>query len=267
MGLLLPRVNDFNGRGPGQNFLGSVSQTVIVDSQHNQHVTKQRQTLTFCPRKGNEDSEIRKACAVRILHAIEGWIKVFRNQHSTVAGINKFAKAIKREANTVLLYKTTHLKKCMFYCSDKCKVGDCFKLGLFHQIEALALACIIHCNGADKHDRYFRHLLEQHELPSDVLSADFITYCNNSSGGSVMFQEKAIRHQPHWRKPNLKAEMLYGLCVLYSIVVECNRGGLSKEEAYKKVNKEVQLESSYRLFFLMLMLIFQFKNKELFLIA
>ena len=54
-----------------------------------------------------------------------------------------------------------------------------------------------------------------------------------------MSNGKGVHHLPHWMKPYLKAEMLYGLCILLSIVEDSNSGEISKEEAIKRL-KEVK---------------------------
>ena len=51
-----------------------------------------------------------------------------------------------------------------------------------------------------------------------------------------MSKGDGVCHRPHWMKPYLKAEMLYGLRVLLSIVQEANAGVLSKENAVKKLH-------------------------------
>jgi hypothetical protein len=74
----------------------------------------------------------------------------------------------------------------------------------------------------------------------DVVSADFVTYSNAKDGGSVMSRGDAVRHRPHWMKPYLKAEMMYGLRVLLSIVDDINSGYLCREMSLKRL-KEVKL--------------------------
>ena len=57
--ILFPHVDDFNGRDPGQNFLGCVSQTVVASTNPPlgpKFVTKHRQTMTFCQWKVHEDT-------------------------------------------------------------------------------------------------------------------------------------------------------------------------------------------------------------------
>jgi hypothetical protein len=118
-----------------------------------------------------------------------------------------------------LFYKATHHNKCLYYsifCTGQQKVVEQFQLGLYRQVEALAT--LVHCNnGPDMHHLYFTHLLMVDKLPMDVVSADFIQYCTWKEGGkSVMSKGEGIHHQPDWRLPYLKAEMLYGLHVLLS---------------------------------------------------
>jgi hypothetical protein len=56
--------------------------------------------------------------------------------------------------------------------SDQRQVADHFQLGLLRQVEAGS--CLVHCNGPDKHHSFFRYLLTQRELASDVIPAQFI---------------------------------------------------------------------------------------------
>jgi hypothetical protein len=60
-----------------------------------------------------------------------------------------------------------------------------------------------------------------------------------NSGNSVMSQGEAVRHQPHWTRPYLKAEMLYGLCMLLSILEDSNSGLLTRDDTFKRM-KEVK---------------------------
>jgi hypothetical protein len=102
------------------------------------------------------------------------------------------------------------------------------------------LVTLVHCNGSDMHHLYFNHLLTVDKLPTDLVGADFIRYCTSKEGGkSVMSKGEGIRHQPHWRLPYLKAEMLYGLCVLLSVINDVNSGQLSREDAFKRI-KEIK---------------------------
>jgi hypothetical protein len=117
--------------------------------------------------------------------------------------------------------------------SDQRHVADHFQLGLYRQVEALA--CLVHCNGPDKHHSFFQDLLTLKTFPSDVIVSEFIRFSNASNGGLVMSLGKAIRHRAHWLKPYLKAEMLYGLRVLLSIIEDANSGVLSKTNAVKKL--------------------------------
>jgi hypothetical protein len=71
--ILFLRVDDFNGREPGQNFLGCVSHTLVhAASNHHasltEYVIMQRQTMTFCQCKVKRitNSERREDFAVRI---------------------------------------------------------------------------------------------------------------------------------------------------------------------------------------------------------
>jgi hypothetical protein len=54
-----------------------------------------------------------------------------------------------------------------------------------------------------------------------------------------MSKGEGIRHQPLWRLPYLKAEMLYGLRVLLSVIDDVNSGQLSREDAFKRI-KEIK---------------------------
>ena len=240
---LFPHVDDFNGREPGHNFLGCVSRTVNDDMyQHNgdKYRYRKRLTMTFCQRKVNEDTEIREDCVFNIRDGIRQWTTNLP-LHRMEAGIKKFARSVHGSESNELLYLATHENKCLYYsifCSGHRHVTDTFQLGIYRQIEALA--CLLHCNGPDKYHIYFQHHLNLAKLPTDVLCADFIHYCNDSVGGSVMSKGKGVRHRPHWMKPYLKAEMVYGLCVLLSIVDEANAGVLSKDGAVKRL-KQVKL--------------------------
>jgi hypothetical protein len=77
-------------------------------------------------------------------------------------------------------------------------------------------------------------------MPTDVVGAEFIQYCITKEGGkSVMSKGEGIRHQPHWRSPYLKAEMLYGLRVLLSVIDDVNSGHVCREDAFKRI-KEIK---------------------------
>jgi hypothetical protein len=90
------------------------------------------------------------------------------------------------------------------------------------------------------HHLFFKHLLTVDKLPMDVVGADFIQYCISKEGGkSVMSKGEGICHQPHWRLPYLKAEMLYGLRVLLSVIDDVNSGRLCREDAFKRI-KEIK---------------------------
>jgi hypothetical protein len=102
-----------------------------------------------------------------------------------------------------LVYQATHQNMCMYYsllCSDQRHVADRFELGLLRQVEAWA--CLVHCNGPDKHHQLFWHLLTVNELPTDILPAwSFIDFYNATDGGLVMSLGTGRRHRPHWIKP------------------------------------------------------------------
>jgi hypothetical protein len=128
-----------------------------------------------------------------------------------------------------LIYQATDQNKCMYsstFCSDHHHLADCYDLGLYHQVEALA--CLMYVNSPDKHHAFFNKLISCKALPADVICSEFVRYfCNESHGSSVMLQGEAVCHQLHWTKPYLKAEMIYGLRVLLSIVEDSNSGILT----------------------------------------
>ena len=119
------------------------------------------------------------------------------------------------------------------FCSNYRKVADHFQLGLVRRVEALA--CLIYVNGPEKHHQFFQHLLQLDTLPSEPLPVQFITYCLDHAGGSVMSRKDATRHRPHWMKPILKVELMYGLRVLLSIVEDVNNGELTVQETVKRI--------------------------------
>ena len=239
---LFPHIDDFNGRERGQNFLGSVSCTVDDDSPqvgHREYMTKRWLTMTFCQCKVHEDTNVREICAAKIHDGLHRWTTSLPKERQD-RNIMEFAKLIHSGENDALMYRATHQNKCLYYsllCTDQRLVADHFKLGLYRQVEALA--CLVHVNGPDKHHQFFRNLLTQKKFPSDVIPSEFIRYCNASAGGSVMSNGKGVHHQPHWMKPYLKAEMLYGLRVLLSIIEDSNSGEISKQEAVRRL-KEVK---------------------------
>ena len=52
---------------------------------------------------------------------------------------------------------------------------------------------------------------------------------------------KGLRHCPHWMKPLLlKAEMMYGLRVLLSIIEDATNGKMTREETFKRICGEVK---------------------------
>jgi hypothetical protein len=238
--VLFPHVDDFNARDEGQNFLGSVSITVASDTTHPDlppsYVTKHRQLMTFCQRKVHEDASIREKCAMTIRDSIMNWRQGLPI-HRSNDGIQEFAWSIgkSRLSPNEIMYRPTNENKCMYYsmfCSDHRKVTEKFELGLVRRVEAWA--CLIYCNGPEKHHQFFQYLLTLDELPSESLPYMFITYCNNTLGGSVYSTGNGKRHRPHWMMPLLKAEMMYGNRVLLSIVEDVNNGELSKKELLKR---------------------------------
>jgi hypothetical protein len=151
--VLFPHVDDFNGREAGHNFLGSVSRTVVVHDNGDDHrscvTTKRRETLTFCQRKVNEDTEKREACAGSIHRRILRWRESLPKQRA--CDIEQIANRIHGVLKDDLVYLATHENKCMYYsilCSNHRHVAAHFNLGLYQQVEALA--CLVHCNGPDK---------------------------------------------------------------------------------------------------------------------
>jgi hypothetical protein len=245
--ITFPHVDDFNGREVGQNFLGCVSRTVTHgdDLAFSRFGVSnfQRQAMTFCQRKVNEDTQIREKCAKEIYRRMRQWmLKQLPDHRKGEKAIIRFALSIYRQGLTdEMEYRATHVNKCVYYsifCSDQRKVIDRFQLGLARQIEALAV--LILCNGPDKHHLFFNHLYERETLPVDTLPSVFARYCNSSLGGSVMSLNYGKRHRPHFMRPYLKAEMLYGLRVLLSIIEDVNAGKLSKQEAKSKVIGEVK---------------------------
>ena len=179
----------------------------------------------------------RLSCAQKIYDAI----------YQCIDELPKFQKGhIKQLASLVhrvpppgeLLYKATHQNKCLYYSllvSDQQKVASHFKLELVRQVELWAM--LVHINGMEKHHQFCNHLLSLRKLPKDVLPQEFIRYCNAKLGGSVFSIGDAKRHRPHWMRPYLKAEMLYGLRVLLSIVQDSNAGNLSKAEILKRLGE------------------------------
>jgi hypothetical protein len=170
--------------------------------------------------------EIREACMFNIHDGMQHWTGSLPRHH-TDAKIKQFVHSIHLVQTDELIYRATHENKCIYYsilCSDQHHVTDHFQLGLYHQVKAWA--CLVLCNGPDKYHTFFQHLLTLQKLPTDVIVAKFIRYCNASVGGSVMSKGKGVHHRPHWLRPYLTAEMLYGLRVLLLILEEANAGVL-----------------------------------------
>jgi hypothetical protein len=197
---LFPHIDDFNGRDPGQNFLGSVSRTVEDDTHPTApegYVTKRRLTMTFCQRKVHEDTVIREACVGEIHDRMRRWSRSLPEHHND-GDIKQFARHTHKARTAKLMYRNTHRNKCMYYSilsSDQRHIADHFQLGLYHQVKALA--CLVHCNGPDKHHSFFQDLLTLKTFPSDVIVLEFIRFSNASNGGLVMSLGKAIRHRAH----------------------------------------------------------------------
>ena len=183
---------------------------------------------------------VREDCARTIRDGIKKWCDNLP-EHRTEHGIESFSRSIHQHLRTEeLTYRATNQNKCMYYslfCSNYRKVADHFQLGLVRRVEALA--CLVYVNGPEKHHQFFQHLLQLDALPSDPLPIQFITYCLDHAGGSVMSRKEARRHRPHWMKPILKAELLYGLRVLLSIVEDVNNGVLTMQETVKRIHREV----------------------------
>jgi hypothetical protein len=70
------------------------------------------------------------------------------------------------------------------FCSNYRKVAEHFQLGLVCRVEVLA--CLIYVNGLGKHHQFFRYLLQLDALPSEPLPVQFIAYCIDHAGGSIM---------------------------------------------------------------------------------
>jgi hypothetical protein len=100
--VLFPHINDFNGREPGQNFLGSVSRTVIDDSIIGglpvECVTKRRMTMTFCQQKVHEDTEQREMCASKIHEVLWQWKNNPAGTKQNDDDIKEYAKQIRYAA-------------------------------------------------------------------------------------------------------------------------------------------------------------------------
>ena len=56
-------------------------------------------------------------------------------------------------------------------------------------------------------------------------------------GGSVMSRGDGVRHRPHWMRPYLKAEMMYGLRVLLSIVKDIKSGWLMQRDGIQTTKR------------------------------
>lgn len=128
--------------------------------------------------------------------------------------------------------------KCAFYsliCSDLRKFTETFKLGLFRQIEALA--CLIHRNGSNQIHKFLCYLLTQNKLPIDVLLVEFILFFHareHREDATISTREVARRVRHCWTMPYLKAELMFSLRVLLSIIEEVKHGSLTKDGAKKK---------------------------------
>ena len=214
--VLFPHVDDFNGRDAGQNFLGCVSRTVIDSSSdpslREGYVAMQRQSMTFCQCKVHEDTLVRQVCVGDINEGMRCWSTSLPS-HRKTNGIKRLARSVHRNMDRdEITYRAAHQNKCMYYSimsSDQRQVTEFFQLGLLRQVEVWA--CLIYCNGPDKHHAFFSFLLTQRELGSDVIPSQFVDYCIDTLGGSVMSEGAGRRHRPHWMKPYLKAEMNYGI--------------------------------------------------------
>jgi hypothetical protein len=241
--VLFPHIDDFNGRDLGQNWLGAVSRTLNV-SHHvvgtTTYLTKRREVMTFCQRKVNEDMHIRETCVIKIHEVMACWMSGLGIQQRDENVLATSIHSTQMEANA-LINQPTHRNKCMYYsifASDHRHLADYYDLGFYRQVESLS--CLMYVNGPDKYHLFFQMLLSCNALPSDVICAEFVRFCNNeSSGNSVMSQGEAVCHRPHWMKPYLKAEMLYGLRVLLSIFEDSNSGILTRDDAFKRM-KEVK---------------------------
>ena len=147
-----------------------------------------------------------------------------------ILSLSKNVKKLTMKDNEELTYRSTHANKCVYYSifsSDQRKVAELFRLGLLGQVEALV--CLVHCNGPDKLHHFFKHLIDKGTLPTDILPVAYIAYSLSHGTRSVMSTGNGISHQqPHWRKPYLKAEMMYGLRVILSITEDINNGSVTR---------------------------------------
>jgi hypothetical protein len=118
---LFPHIDDFNGRDAGQNFLGSVSRTVVDDSHPGVpegYVTKRRLTMTFCQRKVNEDTKIREACVSDIHDRMKQWYNSLP-EHRNYGDIKQFAGSTHKSRTEKLMYHATHQK------TSACTIPSC----------------------------------------------------------------------------------------------------------------------------------------------
>jgi hypothetical protein len=74
----------------------------------------------------------------------------------------------------------------------------------------------------------------------DIVNCVFIDYCHAKEGGHAYSSAALKRHSPLWTKPHLKADLIYGLRILLSIIDKANTGLLSKEKSEKRA-KEIPL--------------------------
>jgi hypothetical protein len=116
---LFPHINDFNGREPGHNFLGSVSRMVIDDNILGglpvECLTMRRMTMTFCQRKVHEDTDQREMCALKIYKVMWHWKNNPAGTKQNDGNIKSYANRIRNAETDDLFYKATHPNKCMYY--------------------------------------------------------------------------------------------------------------------------------------------------------
>jgi len=271
--IVFPHLDFFNSRAQGQNFLGVVSRTVCLDQNSLDGKTyemKQRQAFAFCQRKANEDTLIRQKCTEVIREKVSNWRRgnwYSENVDTRVLTMRRLALKSQKEwtvnrdqadpwkynddvqANWRKMKHgdycicVTNRNKCAYYslfCSDMKEITSKFKLSIYRQIECLS--CLLHTNGPEKIHMFFLHLLTLHEFdfPKELIPCVFIDYCHTHYGHVYSWKD-VERHGEHWKKPYLKAELVYGLRVLLSIITETNTGSLSKVDADKRARKEIRL--------------------------
>ena len=116
---LFPHINDFNGREPGHNFLGSVSRMVIDDNILGglpvECLTMRQMTMAFCQQKVHEDTDQRVMCALKIYEVMWHWKNNPGGTKQNDGNIKAYANRIRNAETDDLFYKATHPNKCMYY--------------------------------------------------------------------------------------------------------------------------------------------------------